>query len=348
MTDVAFAIPGDLLTPTGGYAYDRQVLARLAEHGIKALHLALPGSFPKPTRGDLDETLRLINSLPEGTVVLFDGLAYGALPPDVVARIDRPVVALIHHPLGLETGLSAVEAARLVENEKAALGHAAAVIVTSPTTAQLLTADFAVPSDRIHVAEPGTEPALRASGNGGTMRLLAVGSIVPRKAYDVLIEALSGLAEVSWSLTIVGADDRAPGYTAEIRRLISESGVGERIVVTGAVDDATRDAHYANADIFVLASLFEGFGIVLTEALARGLPIVTTTGGAAAATVSGDVAVRVPPGDATALRQGLKHLIENPVARRELAEAAWNEAQTLTRWDDTARIVAAVLKENGA
>ena len=235
-----------------------------------------------------------------------------------------------------------------MDNERAALARAAAVIVTSPTTARLLAADFAVPPDSIRVAEPGTEPALRASGKGGLVQLFAVGSLVPRKGYDVLIAALSGLAGLPWRLTILGADDRAPDHAAHIRRLIAVSGVADRIVVSGAVDDATRDAHYANADIFVLASHYEGFGMVLTEALAHGLPIVTTTGGAAAETVSAKVAARVPPGDPSALRQALRHLIENPLARQELAEAAWTEAQTLTRWDDTARIVASVLKENGA
>ena len=349
MAEVAFAIPGDLSTPTGGYAYDRQVLARLPALGIEVRHLALPGSFPTPSRDDLAETLRLINDLPLGTLVLIDGLAYGALPPDIVAQISRPVVALVHHPLGLESGLNAVDAAGLVRNETAALARTEAVIVTSRTTANLVAADFSVPRDRITVAKPGTEPARRSQLQvGRPVRILAVGSIVRRKGYDVLIEALAGLAAIPWRLTIVGADDRSAEYAAEIRGQIAKHGLGERIAITGAVGDTALAGHYGDADLFVLASRFEGFGMVLTEALARGLPIVTTTGGAAAETVSDKAAVKVPPDDVSALRTALKRLIENLVARQLLADSAWQEAQTLTRWDETARIIADVLKEHGA
>jgi glycosyltransferase involved in cell wall biosynthesis len=149
-------------------------------------------------------------------------------------------------------------------------------------------------------------------------------------------------------MTIVGSDDRSVEHALEIRNLIAKTGLRDRIVLTGAVDDAALHEHYAQADLFVLASRFEGFGMVLTEALARGLPIVTTTGGAAAETVSDQAAVKVPPEDAAALGKALKRLIEDPDARQRLADAAWIEAQTLTRWDDTTRIIADVLRENGA
>lgn len=349
MAEVAFAIPGDLSTPTGGYAYDRQVLARLPACGIKVRQLALPGSFPAPSRDDLDETLRLIEELAPGTILLVDGLAYGALPADVVARITHPIVALVHHPLGLESGIPKADALRLVETETAALARAGAIVVTSRTTARLLATDFGVPRHRIHVAEPGTEPARRSPGNQlGRVRVLAVGSVVRRKGYDVLIEALAGIRDLSWDMAIVGADDRSTEHALEIRNLISRNGLEGRIVLTGAVDDAALDRHYADADLFVLASRFEGFGMVLTEALARGLPIITTTGGAAAETVSDRAAVKVPPEDAAALREALRQLITDPEARHRLADAAWHEGQALTRWDETTRLIAEVLRENGA
>ncbi|WP_210493904.1 glycosyltransferase family 4 protein [Microvirga antarctica] len=349
MTEAVFAIPGDIDTPTGGYAYDRQVLRRFRAHGIKVHHLALPATFPTPSADDIDETIRRLNDMPRGHPIVIDGLAFGALPAGAVARLQSPLIALVHHPLGLESGLTEADAARLIQNETAVLEHAVAVIVTSSATGRLLASDFGVPAARITVAEPGTERAERArGGQGPSLNILAVGSVVPRKGYDVLIKALAGLVDRAWTLTIIGADDRAPDHASAIRRQVAESALNDRIALAGAVTETVLDAAYAQADIFVLASHFEGFGMVLTEALARGLPIITTTGGAAAETVSDQAALKVPPGNVSALQIALRHLIEDKDQRRALADQAWREAQSLPGWDDTARIISGVIKSHAA
>ncbi|HET7154105.1 MAG TPA: glycosyltransferase, partial [Hyphomicrobiaceae bacterium] len=184
MTSAAFAIPGDITLATGGYAYDRRVLALLPTFGVDVHHLALPGGFPDPSVRDLDDTRRLLQVVPKHTIILADGLAYGAMPAEVISSLHSPVIALVHHPLCLEAGLGKARQDELYALEKAALALARHIIVTSATTAATLTADFAVPSERITIAEPGTDPAERARGTGQPLMLLAVGSIVPRKAYD--------------------------------------------------------------------------------------------------------------------------------------------------------------------
>jgi len=341
VSGIAFAIPGDLSLPTGGYAYDRRLLAEWAAMGVAARHVALPGGFPAPSETDLAETGRAILSQPPDSVLLIDGLAYGAFPESIAAGLAGRIVALVHHPLGLETGLSPERAADLVRRETAALRHAAAVVVTSETTRRLLVADFAVPAERITVAEPGVDPAPRALGSPGeTVSLLAVGSIVPRKGYEVLVAALAGLKDRPWRLTIVGAADRAPETAAALAAQIAAEGLSERIDLTGAADAATLDAAYARADLFVMPSLFEGYGMVLTEALARGLPILCTTGGAAAETAPDVAALKVPPGDVTALRAGLARLLGDADERQRRSEAAWHAAGALPRWRQTATIVA--------
>lgn len=343
MTEIVFAIPGDLSQPTGGYAYDRRLLAEWREMGVAARHLPLPGSFPNPGEADLAETGQAILSSPHDGVLLIDGLAYGAFPESVAAGLAGRAVALVHHPLGLETGLSPAQAAEFVRRETAALRHASAVIATSETTRQLLVADFAVPEEKITVAEPGVDPAQRATGsNGETVELLAVGSLVPRKGYDVLVAALEGLADRPWRLTIVGADDRAPATTAALNMQIAAAGLSERIRLTGALGQAELDAAYAGADLFVMPSLFEGYGMVLTEALARGLPILCTTGGAAAQTAPDEAALKVPPGDVAASRAGLARLLDDRLERQRRADAAWRAAGTLPRWRRTATIVAEI------
>ncbi len=343
MTRLAFAIPGDIDTPTGGYAYDRRVLAALSAHGVDAVHLPLPGGFPAADAETIERSARLLRAVPADTVLIVDGLAAGAMPPDAFADLAAPFVFLCHHPLGLEAGLPAAEARRLIENERAVLAKAAAIIVTSPATGRLLARDFAVDEARIHVAEPGTDPAPRAPADNAHPRLLAVGSLVPRKGYAVLVEALAELADLPWSLTIVGAE-RAPGHRAELDAAIAKAGLSDRIAFAGTLDEPALHAAYAAADLFVMPSLFEGFGMVLTEALARGLPIVATTGGAAAETVPEAAALKVPPGHTPTLAAALRRAICDPTLRRRLADAAWAAAAFLPRWEDTAARIAATVR----
>lgn len=343
MSEIVFAIPGDLSLPTGGYAYDRRLLREWRETGVAARHLPLPGGFPSPSEADLAEAGRAILSSPYDSVLLIDGLAYGAFPEGIAAGLAGRVVALVHHPLGLETGLSPAQATEFVRRETAALRYASAVIVTSEATKRLLVADFAVPAEKITVAEPGVDPAERALGSGGeSVELLAVGSLVPRKGYDVLIAALKGLADKPWRLIIAGADDRAPATTAALEEQILTAGLSERIRLAGALEQGELDNAYAKADLFVMPSLFEGYGMVLTEAMARGLPILCTTGGAAAETAPDDAALKVPPGDVAALRAGLARLLDDTDERQRRADAAWRAAGTLPRWRETATIVAEV------
>jgi glycosyltransferase involved in cell wall biosynthesis len=345
MTAAAFAIPGDINLPTGGYAYDRRVLALLPQFGVAANHLALPGGFPAPTPTDLAETRRLLAGVGAQVVILADGLAYGALPDEVVAAVGGPIVALVHHPLCLEAGLSEARQDELYRLEKAALTRARRIIVTSPVTAQTLTTDFAVPSDKIAVAEPGTDPAPRAHGSGVPMQLLSVGSVVPRKALDVLVRALARVADRDWRLAIVGPTDRSPEALAALQSAIAETGLGSRITLAGPASAEELHGYYAAADLFVLPSLYEGYGMVLGEAMARGLPIICTTGGAAAATVPDAAALKVAPGDPEHLGQAIARVLDDAALRCAMSDAAWSAGQTLPRWEDTARIIAGVIKE---
>ncbi len=344
MIRCGFAIPGDIDLATGGYAYDRRVLALLPEMGIDVEHMVLTQRFPAPTKLDLCATAQALAAAASGTVLLIDGLAYGAFSAATLTSIPHPIVALVHHPLALETGIGAERAATLLASETAALAHARHIIVTSPMTKAIVEANYAVPSSRITVAEPGTDPAPRATGTGKPLQILAVGSIVPRKGYTVLIEALQSLAAPDWRLTIAGAT-RDGTELAHVNAAIAVSGLDDRITLAGAIENDTLAKLYAGADLFVMPSLFEGYGMVLAEAMARGLPIVCTTGGAAAETVPDGAALKVPPGDAPALSAALAKAIGDADLRARLADAAWAAGRKLPRWSDTARIVAGVIKD---
>ena len=195
-------------------------------------------------------------------------------------------------------------------------------------------------------AEPGTDPALRAPGSPGTLQLLAVGSVVPRKGYDILVRALEQVAvTVPWELTIAGATDRSPETTAAIETQIARSPLAPRIRMIGGLSEHALGDVYARSDVLVLSSLYEGYGMVLAEAMARGLPIVCTTGGAAAETAPDAAAIKVPPGDQGALTAAIGRLLDEPALRRSLADASWAAGQKLPRWEDTARTIAGVIKE---
>ncbi len=345
MIAAAFAIPGDIDLPTGGYGYARRLLQRFPYEGVELRHVPLAASFPDASAADIADTVRRLGALGREHIILFDGLAYGAMPAPAIAGLPQAIVALVHHPLGLEAGLSAERQRQLIALETAALALARRVIVTSAATRRTLMADFAVPQGKISVAEPGTERAPRARGSLAPPQLLAVGSIVPRKAYTVLVRALAPLAHLDWQLTIIGATDRSPAAMAALFDAVRETGLGARITIAGPLAEAELSGHYDRADLFVMPSLYEGYGMVLAEAMARGLPIVCTTGGAAAHTVPSEAALKLAPGDGAALTTALKRLLEDAQLRRRLADAAWAAGQQLPSWEATAHSIAAAIKE---
>jgi glycosyltransferase involved in cell wall biosynthesis len=341
---VSFLIPGDLSLPTGGYRYDREVLARLDGFGVKAAHVALPAGYPAPSVEDIAVTESLLAAADRRTPLLIDGLALGAMPPMMLQPYVRRLVALVHHPLGLESGLAPERAAFLLANEKAVLALAARVIVTSRTTAETLVTDFAVPERRIAVAEPGVDRASRADAKGQPPHLLAVGAVSARKAYPDLVAALATLTDLDWRLTIAGALDRDAEAVAALHAEIERQGLAGRVTLAGAVTDECLAALYASGDIFVVSSLYEGYGMALAEALARGLPLVASTGGAAAATAPDAAALKFNPGDRPGLAAALRRMLGDAALRRRMSDAAWAAAALLPTWDDAAREIAMVLK----
>ena len=350
MIEARFLIPGDLATPTGGYVYARRLLRELPAHGVAIEGVMLPRTFPHPPAADLTVTAAVLSATPPEAVLLVDGLAYGALPPSIIAAADtRPIVALVHHPLGYEAGLTRRRAADLVASERAALALADRIVVTSRFTRGLLIDAFAIMAEHIVVAEPGTEQASRAAGSGSTcVSLIAVGAVTPRKGYLDLVAALVPLADLDWTLTIAGTLDRDHGHVATLGAAIESAGLASRITLAGPVTADRLAALYARADCAVSSSHFEGYGMALAEALARGLPIVATTGGAAGETVPNGAGLKVPPGDATALSAALRSMIADPAGRHAAADRSWAAAKALPRWSDTAGIVARALKETRA
>ncbi len=343
---VAFAVPGDLTTPTGGYAYDRRMIAELERLGWQVDVVDLGEGFPWPS----DETRAMawlrLSEVPPGRTIVIDGLAFGVLPEAVLQlRVENPLIALVHHPLALEAGLSIQQANILRTCERAALIAARLVIANSAETARHLTNDYGVAADRIVIASPGTDPASIAQGSrDGIVRLISVGALVPRKGFDVLIAALATLAELPWHLTIAGDPSRDPNVAAQLNVDISRYKLHDRETVLGAVSDSRIAELYIAADVFVLASRFEGYGMAFSEAVARGLPVIGTTAGAIPETVPAGAGLLVPTDDVPALAAALRCVIANPDERHRMAAAARAAASTLPTWQDSAKLFARALE----
>jgi glycosyltransferase involved in cell wall biosynthesis len=343
---LAFAVPGRLDQPTGGYAYDRRVIAELRRRGCDVDIVDLGEGFPRPTDATKREALARLQRIPAGQPIAIDGLALGVLPEAAaVLRATHPVIALVHHPLALEAGLTPEQAQALRTSERAALAAAHHVIVTSAATARVLAANYGVAPGHITVATPGNDPAkVGRNTSHETIKLLAVGAVVRRKGYDVLIEALSRLTDLDWQLVIAGDCTRDRDTAGALATRLVVLRLGPRITMTGAVGEEELAALYRDADLFVLASRHEGYGMAFAEAIAHGLPVIGTKAGAIPETVPEGAGILVPPDDVTALAKALRTMIADGALRERCAEVSRRAALLLPTWAATAEAFLGVLK----
>ena len=341
---IYFAYPGDLDTPTGGYRYDRRLIAELGNLGVGVKPISLPHCAPDPDPESLKSIEQTLAALPDHAIVMVDGLAF-AVMDDLAANESQrlKIVALCHHPLALETGLDKRQQDRLRESEQRALTYARATIVTSEPTQQILIDQFAVPPETIVVARPGTDPVPYAPCDGDLIRLLTVASLTRRKAHDVLIDSLAELADFPWRARFVGSGDFDPDWAANLQARVTDLGLSERICFAGPVEDTQTE--YQQADVFVLPSRFEGYGMVFAEALATGVTVVAARVGAVPNLVPEEAGLLVPVDDTPALTEALRAILGDAALRRRLRDGARKAAAHLPRWNDTAAIVANKLKE---
>lgn len=340
-----FIHPGPIDAPTGGSLYDKRVIDELRRIGWRVDLHELPGRFPEADAAARDAAAAVLAGLPDSARVIVDGLALPAFEdalPDHAARL-RPM-ALVHHPVSDETGLAPETKRDLRATECGLFENLCRIVVPSPAMARRL-ADFDVPADRVAVVEPGTDPAPRAQGSAGpTVQLLCVASLTPRKGHVGLIAALADCADLDWRLTCVGPTDHDPETTAAARRLLDETGLAARVTLAGEVRGDALEARYSAADLFVLASFYEGYGMAFAEAMARGLPVIASGGGAVADTVPEAAGMIVPAGDPAALATALRALISDAGLRAVKAAGAYRAGRALPDWPATAARFAAAVR----
>ena len=332
-----FLLPRDEL-PSGGNVYDRRVIDGLREAGREVTEIAVRGAWPRPTapeRAALDAELAAI---PDGHLVLADGLVACGVPGVLVPHAQRlRLVVLVHSPVADEGGTD------LDAGERAVLHAARAVVTTSPAAAEHLRERHGL--REVQVVVPGTDPAPLAHGTDGATRLLCVAAVTPLKGQDLLVQALAPLTGRSWTCDCAGPLTRAPAYVATVRTLIARHGLSERVRLRGPLTGDALEHAYAAADLVVLASRSETYGMVVAEALARGIPVVTSAAPEALGTAPDGTlpGLTFPPGDVRALTDTLRSWLGDPYLRARLRHSARLRRDTLTPWTLTAHRMAQVL-----
>jgi glycosyltransferase involved in cell wall biosynthesis len=310
----------DPARPSGGNVYDQHLCAGLAAAGVDVR-----------TRAVADAAAALCN-VPDGASVVVDGLL---ATPGLVPHAGRLRLAvLLHMPTW-------------TPDERAVLAAAAVVITTSDWARGRVLAEYGLDPRAVHTARPGTEPAPLADGTPGGGRLLCVGVLAPHKAQDVLVDALAGLRG-EWSCDLVGSVDRDHAFAARLRQRIDAHGLAGRVRLAGPQVGAALAAAYAAADVLVLPSRAESYGMVLGEALARGLPaIASAVGGvpeALGTAADGRVpGLLVPPGDEVQLAAALARWLGDASLRAGLRAAARSRRGSLPSWEETVQIVRAAV-----
>ncbi|GAB5447095.1 glycosyltransferase family 4 protein [Gymnodinialimonas sp.] len=342
MRQAAFAIPGDINTVTGGYIYERRLLEELRTLGHDVAHIQLGPSFPDPSPQDMADAVAQLAALDPARALILDGLVYGSIATEGLARVNAPIVAMIHHPLAFETGLDAARRDHLFQTEKANLALAQRVLVPSPHTAQILRNDYGVPGDKITVARPGTDVKGGTPTPATPPLVLSVGLQHPRKGHDVLLKALAEVRDLPWRAAIAGGVHDAAHATL-LAQMVEDLGLSDRISLLGRVPQDALDGLFATASIFALATRYEGYGMVFDEALAWGLPIVTCATGAVPDTVPKGAGLLVAPDNVGELSGALARMLTDTALRGRMARAALRAGSELPTWQDTARVAGGVL-----
>jgi glycosyltransferase involved in cell wall biosynthesis len=345
----------DPARPSGGNSYDRRIAGELAAAGWQLTEHLVGGSWPLPDTAAVSALGQLLAGIPDGAVTLLDGLIASAVPGLLVPAASRlRLVVLVHLPLGLPQPDGTEPDPATVTGEAAVLAAATAVLTTSRWTRERLLELYPqLPPTSVQVAEPGADQAPLAAGSAAGGELLCVAAVTRGKGHDVLLAALAGVAELPWQCDWVGSLDREPDFVARLRGEAASSGIAERVHLRGPLTGAALEQAYATADALVLASRAETYGMVVTEALARGLPVLATEVGGVPVALGRTADGRrpgllVPAGDPGAFSAALRDWLTDADLRRRLRLAARERRATLTGWAAIGQLIGRVLSAAAA
>ncbi|HEX3832133.1 MAG TPA: glycosyltransferase family 4 protein [Solirubrobacteraceae bacterium] len=350
MTAVHVVVPDgidDPARPSGGNTYDRHLRPELTSLGWSVHEHAVPGGWPRPDAASFTALADVVRQIPDDALVLLDGLVASTAPDVLVPQARRlRLIVLVHMPLGHRPADDGGGVPRM--RERAVLSVAAGVVTTSAWARRRLLELYPLAADRVHVAEPAVDAADLATGTAAGGALLCVAAVTFDKGHDVLLDALAATIDLPWRCVCVGSLDRDPAFVQSLRRRSLDGGLGDRVCFSGPRTGPDLDRSYGAADLMVLASRAETYGMVVTEALARGVPVLAAeVGGLPEALGHGADGTRpgllVAPDDPAALGAALRAWLGDGELRARLRRAARERRESLPGWSTTARVLADVL-----
>ncbi len=332
--------------PTGGNIYDRRICGGLAEAGWEVLVATVAAAWPVPDPGARAELAGIVSAVPDGEIVLIDGLIASPTAPQLQPHAGRiRMTVLLHMPLA--TALDTPRDASARRSERSVLRTATGVVVTSEWTREQVLTRYAIPACRVHVAQPGVDrvaaPARPVRG-----QLICVGALGRHKGQDLLVEALAELRDLDWHCVLAGPLDRDPDFVDQLQTRIARLGFGHRVRLAGVLTGGALSHVYTTADVLVAPSRSETYGMTVTEALAHGLPVIAADvgglpealGSIADGTRPGQL---VFPGDPAALAAALRRWLGDERHRQRLRAAARQRRSTLRGWEQTTEAIANAL-----
>ena len=333
-----FVVPDSIDAParvSGGNVCDRRVRDGLVQQGwtvrMSPVDIGAPASVH-----------RALSDVPDGGLVLVDGLVAARAPAAIEVAAERLRIVVLAHMVAAAFDDADPDD---VAGERRALWVARCVIATSEWTRAELMHRNLVPSGRIVVAPPGADDATLATGTASGVSLLSVGVVAPHKGQDTLVEALATLGtQGDWTCTIVGSLDSHPDFADQVERRAADAGIADRIRMAGVLGADDLDMAYRSADLFVAPSRSESYGMAIADALRRGIPVVASSvGGIPQAVSTSRAAVLIPPDHPDLLSSALRRWMLDPALRARLTDEARRDRSLLPRWSDTIDQIAATL-----
>lgn len=318
-----FLIPGDINTLTGGYIYNKRMVNGLLNKGHQVEVHSLMNDFPFPSPESKKKCAETLFAIPKGDFIIIDSIVFGAIP-DLLKKIKRfhPIIALIHLPLSMGTGYSADQRSRLLILENEAFEYADLIIVTSAFTRNLLI-EMGINPSRLVTIIPGAEALLHKQKYCPIPRkFITVSNYTPNKGYLLLINALSELKHLKWTLDCYGNPEFDPEYFKELSDLITHNNLTEKIFLHTAVSGKELSEAYVNSDLLIHPSEFETYGMVLTEALSHGIPVVASLCGAISQTLQSSMGVFFEVNDQISLQNTIKIVLQDETRYQKLCNEA--------------------------
>ncbi|MGO8822847.1 MAG: glycosyltransferase family 4 protein [Desulfomonilaceae bacterium] len=354
---VGLVIYGSLDILTGGFIYDRKLVDFIQAHGAIVEICSLPWrDYASHLTDNLSYRFFSRLKMADFDILLEDELNHPSLLTAnrlLLNSSKYPVVSIVHHLRSSE--LRSNIANRFYRRiERMYLGTVDGFIFNSGATRKSVKT-LGLPPRPSVTAYPGrnclnrgvNSQFIRKRAHGhGPLRLLFVGSLIPRKQLHTLVEALSHIPRKDWALRVVGSLETNKNYTNEVLGRLKRLDLEDNVSLLGSMSGEELEAEYRNSQVLAVPSSYEGFGIVYLESMGFGAPPLASTAGAACEMITDGLnGFLVNPGDIKGISEKIGRLISDRALLVQMGEAALDRFATHPTWDQSCEKIFNFMKE---